>query len=68
MSTLPKQKDSQERQRLSPRRKSCSELFMQRMRQAIQRTNRNCNVNAENTSKCGFFCPEDEDRGDGNQS
>ena len=55
MTTLPKQKDSQERLRLSPRRKSCSELFMQRMRQAIQQTYRNCNVKAETPANVVSF-------------
>ena len=67
MSPLPKRKDSQECQGLPPRRKRHPELFMQRMRQAIQRTNRNTNVKAENTNKYSFLCTEDKNRGDGNQ-
>ena len=39
MSPLPKRKDSQEWQGLPPRRKRHPELFMQRIRQAIQRMN-----------------------------
>ena len=51
MYPLPKPNDSQERQGLPPRRQGSPELFMQRMRQTIQRTNRNFNVKAENPSK-----------------
>jgi len=41
---------------------------MQRMWQEIQRTDRNSHVKAKNTSKYRDLCPEDEDRGDVNQS
>ena len=68
MSPLPKRKGSQEWQRLPPRRQSDPELLMQRMWQEIQRTDRNSHVKAKNTSKYRDLCPEDEDRGDGNQS
>ena len=68
MSTLPKPKDSQEWQGLPPRWQSYPELFMQRMRQTVQRTNRNRNVKAENASKCGLLCTQDEYTGDRNQS
>ncbi|MBU6186466.1 MAG: hypothetical protein KGQ16_08640 [Cyanobacteria bacterium REEB444] len=54
MSTLPKPKDSQEWQGLPPRRQSYPELLMQRMRQTIQRRNRN-------PSQCGFPCTEEEE-------
>ncbi len=68
MSPLPKRKGSQEWQRLPPRRQSDPELLMQRMWQAIQRTDRNSDVKAKNPSKYHVLCAENEDRGDGNQS
>jgi hypothetical protein len=41
---------------------------MQRMWQAIQRTDRNSDVKTKNTRKYRVLCAENEDRGDGNQS
>ena len=60
MPTLSKPKDSQKWQGLPPRRKNNPKLFMQRMWQKVQRTNRNGDVKVENASKCGFVCAEDE--------
>ncbi len=68
MSALPKRKSSQEWQRLPPRWQSNPELLMQRMWQAIQRTDRNSDVKAKNPSKYRVLRAEEEDRGDGNQS
>ena len=47
---MSKPKDSQEWQGLPPRRQSYPGLFMQKMRQTIQRTHRNPNVKAESPS------------------
>lgn len=68
MSALPKWTGGQKWQRLPPRRQSNPKLFMQRMWQAIQRTDRNSDVKTKNTRKYRVLCAENEDRGDGNQS